>query len=124
MVEAAGATLEEALGNAVRALGEVVCGKPVRTRNETRRVKARGRDLEAMCHNFLEEVLYLADADDFAPAGIRAVAFAPSSIEAELFGGSISRSHRNANAVKAVTYNEFSVSQTPSGCLLRFVLDV
>jgi len=122
-IEAYGATLEKALANAVTGLGEAISGSTGVPQKARRLVEARGRDREAMSHNFMEEVLYLADADDFVPATAKNVTVRGNTATAVLSGCSMAELGIT-NAVKAVTYNELAVRRSSAGWTLLFVLDV
>ncbi len=63
--QATGQTLEQMFTEAANALKETICGKIKILKQQKKEIKINGEDLENLLYNFLEEFLYLLDAEDF-----------------------------------------------------------
>ena len=123
MIQAAGRTRGEMFANAARALKETICGNIAVRPRLTRTIRVRGDDLETVLCGFLEEFLYLLDAEQFLPAEVGSVAVKGGELTAKVRGDNADR-YVFSNSVKAVTYSEMFVRRRGSGWLAQFVLDV
>lgn len=126
-VNAFGRTIEQAFENSALALKEAIAEK-VRVKPAIRKeISVKGRDLDALLYNFLEEFLYLLDAKDFLLSKITKLSIIHKkegfSLNAEVAGDKAS-SHKFTNDVKAITYNEMFVKKDPKKFIIQFVLDV
>lgn len=105
--------------DALAALAELLSsgqdGEPV-----SRRVVAEAPDRPALLAAWLEELVFLAEAEGFEPAGVEAIDLGPDSLEAQVRG----RLGRPPPLVKAVTYHRLAFAAGPDGYRARVVLDV
>jgi SHS2 domain-containing protein len=112
-------TLEELLAEACRAFAELVgasgSGKPARRLLELEILEER-----AIVADWLNELVYLADAHGFVPRRLGSFERTPTGVRAELLGYEDSP----RPLVKAVTYNDLELSGGPRGWHARVVLDV
>lgn len=122
-VQAEGATIEEAFANAALALKEAVCGEIKVGGAVRKRIEVNGADPESLLCAFLEEFLYLLDAEGFLLSEVRAVEIADGRLVAEVAGDAVDK-YDFRNSVKAVTYSEMFIRQEDSRWLVQFVLDV
>ena len=68
-----GKTLEEAFENAALALQEVIT-KGIKIKSIIKKkIEVEGKDKEALLYNFLEEFLFLLDAEDFLLSEIKSI---------------------------------------------------
>ena len=81
-----------------------------------------GNDKEAMLSSFIEELIYLLDADDFVVAKAK-VSVKGKKLNAEIFGYD-SKNYEELDHVKAATYAEMYVKKTSKGWEAQMVLDV
>lgn len=121
-------TLEEAFSTAALAMKEAMIGKLKVKPFMNREIKVTGKDYERLLYEFLEQFLYLLDADDFIMCNIISL-----SIEEELdsfrldciLSGDKASDYKFTNNVKAITYNEMIISESPrGGVVIQFVVDV
>lgn len=122
-IQAEGETIEEVFVNAALALKEAICGDVEVGTSLRRRIEVSGRDMEALLCAFLEEFLYLLDAEGFVLSGVLSVRMSDGRLTAEIEGDDANR-YEFQNSVKAVTYSEMFVRQEGSHWLAQFVLDV
>jgi len=113
-----GKTLEEAFENAALALQEVITKgikiKPIIKKT----IKVEGKDKEALLYNFLEEFLFLLDAEDFLLSKFENLKIKEKSgiyqLEASVTGDK-ANNYEFTNNVKAITYNEMFVKKEKIG---------
>ncbi len=121
--QAFGKNTEEIFENSALALKEAICGKTrIRERKE-KTINAEGKDSESLLYNFLEEILYLLDAEDFMISKIKKISIDKMKITAVISGDKAS-DYNFTNSVKAVTYNEMFVKEQKGKWTAQVVLDV
>lgn len=112
-------TESEVFSEALAALAELLDGgaqgEPAR-----RPVHARAPDRPALLAAWLEELLYLADADGFVPERVAALELGEASLDASVDGKVGSPSP----LVKAVTYHRLELEHGAGAWRARVVLDV
>lgn len=116
-----GATLPELFENAARALMSFTTGQSA---PEVRRVaEVTGEDYEALLVAWLNEVLYLFDSGELAPAEFQVLSLEPGRLTAAVTGRP-----RGAESwrliVKAVTYHQIEVKEAVGGWEATVYLDV
>ena len=60
-----GRNVQEVFENSALALKETICGKIKIKENKERIIKVNGKDFESLLYNFLEEIIFLLDAENF-----------------------------------------------------------
>ena len=92
---------------------------------ETRRIIVEGDSPEDLLINFLREILYLYNGDRWLLREIRVTRIDDNVLEAEARGESLDgRKHEIRKEIKAVTYHQALVRQTPKGWEARVIFDV
>ncbi len=120
--QAFGKSLNDAFENASYALKEVMFGK-IKIKNKIKKkIKIKAKDNEGLLYRFLEQFLFLLDAENFIFNKVK-VKIIGLSLNAEVWGDKAS-SYKFTNDVKAVTYNQMFVKQTSEGWQVQVVLDV
>jgi SHS2 domain-containing protein len=122
-VRALGKTIEEAFVAAAMALKESICGSMAVVPSVGREIVVEGGDLESLLCSFLEEFLFLLDAENFLLSAVRNIEIESGRLTAKVMGSKAS-DYEFSNSVKAVTYNEVSVREEAYGWIAEFVLDV
>ena len=111
-----GGTLAELFANAGRGLMALAIEPQRIEEKEQLPISATGSDLEQLLVNWLSEILYHMDAEGWLFARFSIKACSPTAIAGEGLGERQDpASRRRAVAVKAVTYHQLSVRQTPDG---------
>jgi SHS2 domain-containing protein len=125
---ARGATLDDAFAAAAQALLAATLEDPAAVEErEVRRLELAEPDLELLLLRFLNELVYLRDAELLVlrPRRLRVSLDAGARLEAELAGERIAAGrHRLASDVKAATAHGLSVAKTARGWEARVTLDV
>jgi len=125
--QAIGKTLEEAFENCSLALKETITKKDkIKIKDRIKKeIFIEGRDFENLLYNFLEQILYLMDAEDFLTSKIKKLNIDKKKLklEAVLVGDDFSK-YKLSNDVKAVTYNKMFVKKIKSQWVCQVVLDV
>lgn len=117
-----GRTLNEAFENAVLAVSEYISrGEKIKPKIG-RILEVSGTDLESLFYNFLDELIYLLDAEDFVVAKAN-VTLRGYNLNAELFGDKVSN-YKNLDHIKAATYAEMHIKRKGDSWEAQAVLDV
>jgi SHS2 domain-containing protein len=86
-----------------------------------------GNDLEQLLQNFLEEILYLLDTQNFLLGSVDAISLGKEGgtwqIKALFVGDTLSDEYEIFGDVKAVTYNEMIVNDK-APFMVQVVVDV
>jgi SHS2 domain-containing protein len=109
------ALLEDALDAFEELVGDDPTGTPVR-----HEVVLRSDDPVALLVAWLEELVFLAETEDFVPERLASVEIGADELRAEVEG----RRGRPPHLVKAVTYHGLEVAEREGGWHARVVLDV
>lgn len=119
--QAFGKNLEEQFTNAGLALKETIAEGVEVQPSIKKKIKVRGDDLKGLLYSFLEEFLYLLDAEDFLLGDIEKIKIDEKKFEldADVVGDNASN-YKFVNDVKAITYNEMIVDKK----FVQVVLDV
>lgn len=117
-----GKNKEEAFENSALALKEVICGKIKIKENKEKKIKVKGKDFESLLYVFLEEILFLLEAEKFVISKAK-VKIKGEKIEAIIFGDD-AKDYHFTNKVKAITYNEMAVMKEEGKWKIQAVIDV
>ncbi|VVB79259.1 Protein archease [uncultured archaeon] len=121
--QAFGKTIEQVFVNSALAEKETICGKKKILSKIKKEIKVTGKDNESLLYNFLEQFLYLLDAEDFLLNKIKAIKIVNGKLKATCLGDS-AKKYKFRNSVKAVTYNEMFVKKDKNPWISQVVLDV
>jgi SHS2 domain-containing protein len=120
--------LEDAFSSSALAMKEAIAGKIKIKALNKKEIKVEGKDYERLLYEFLEQILYLLDAEDFIMSEVESL-----KIENSLSGfnlvcivlGDKASKYKFTNDVKAITYNQMLVSENSRGkTVIQFVVDV
>ena len=124
-IEVHGATLTDLFSQAAFALVDLLTDRAMLTGEAERIIRVAGADLEDLWINYLREILYLFNGENFLLKDIPGIKFSELSLEASLLGASYNpRRHAIKTEIKAVTYHRAEVKQTPDGWWGVFIVDV
>lgn len=109
--QAYGKTLNEVFENAVLAIAEYISrGKKIKAA-KGKVIKVSGNDLESLFYNFLDELIYLIDAENFLAVKAK-VTIKGYNLKAELFGDN-TKNYKELDHIKAATYAEMHIKKLP-----------
>lgn len=121
--QAFGKNVEEMFGNSALALKKTICELKIKE-GEEKKIEVKGKDFESLLYNFLEEFLYLLDAEDFLLSRIKDIKLRGFNLKAVVVGDK-AHNYKFTNNVKAVTYSDMFVKKDEAGnWLSQVVLDV
>ena len=118
-------TIEEMFRSATDALNETIRGDIKILEQEGKYFEIEGKDLEGLLYNFLEEFLFLLDAEDFLVARIKnlEINLEDKKIKCSLIGDK-AENYKFTNDVKAVTYHGMSIKNKDGKFICEVILDV
>lgn len=118
-----GKNSEEVFANSALALKETICGKMKIKKKKEKIIKVKGRDFESLLYNFLEEIIYFLDAENFLISNIKEIKIKNFIVKA-IIGGDKASNYKFTNRVKAVTYNEMFIKKEKGKWTSQVVVDV
>jgi len=110
--QAFGKNLEEQFSNSALALRETIA-EGVEVKSKIKKgIKVGGSDMKGLLYSFLEEFLYLLDAEGFLLAEVLEIEIDEKKFEliAEVVGDN-AENYKFVNDVKAVTYNDMEITK-------------
>jgi len=120
--QAYGKTINEAFQNVVSAISNFLArGKRVKSIKK-KKVEVKGHDKESLLYDFIEEIIYLFDAENFVVSKAK-VKITENTLKAELLGDNASN-YKDLDQIKAATYHDMHIKKTKSGWEVQVVLDV
>ncbi len=124
-IEVSGKSEKELYRNAGIAVHDMIADlRSVRPR-EVRNIGVEGRDREDLMINFLREILYLYNGESWLLKNLTILKMEGGRIEATLRGEAFDRSrHALKQEIKAVTYHQAEVKETPRGWKAKVIFDV
>jgi SHS2 domain-containing protein len=123
--EAFGATLEELFANAACALIDLEVDLDTIRPSRELNVKVEGSAWSELLVNWLSEILYLNDAEGWLFRDFRVQQLGEKAITATARGEKFDRArHRVKMLVKAVTYHQLALEETPQGWRVQVYVDI
>lgn len=120
-----GKSIGELYANAAFAVFDIITDLGRVEALETRRIFVEGDSPEDLLVNYLREILYLYNGERWLLRGIRVTRIDDNVLEAEARGEPLDgRKHEIRKEIKAVTYHQVLVRQTPKGWEARVIFDV
>jgi SHS2 domain-containing protein len=144
-VEVHGTTLEGLFSQAALALVDLLTDRTMLSGSTEKLIHIEGSDIDELWINYLREILYLFNGDQFLVKGVQGIAYDCSSspagvdvlplrekntgtgwsLAAHCFGDIYDPCcHVIKTEIKAVTYHRAEVKQTPEGWQGVFIVDV
>jgi len=122
--QAFGNTIEKAFSNSFLALKETIADKTTIKSKIEKTLKVKGNDLQSLLHNFLEEFLYLMEAEHFIASKIKDIKIDEKNLtmNATVLGDN-TKNYTLPNKVKAITYNDILIEKNHKTWKTQIVLD-
>ena len=119
-----GKTLEEVFENSALAIANIMYKGKVKKEKKLR-INVRGKDLESLLYNFLEEFLFLFDSENFLLSDVESIKINEKNltVEAEVSGDD-AKNYKISAHIKAITYNEMFVKKDKDKYTTQVVVDV
>jgi SHS2 domain-containing protein len=123
--EAFGATRAEVFANAARALTDLIVELDTIAPRAEVEVQVAGPDPESVLVNWLSELLYLHDAEGWLFRDFTVRHLADNALLAVARGEKFQRSRHQAKLlVKAITYHQLALQETPEGWRAQVYVDI
>ena len=106
--QAYGKTLKEQFQNALEAMTFIITDNKIKPKI-TKKIEIQGTDKKNLLLNFLEEILFLIDTEQFIPAKAD-VKIKGLNLTATLKGDNI-RNYETKSDIKAITYNQMEITK-------------
>ncbi len=118
-------TLAELFETAALALESIAVETEAIEPRQEYRLEATGEDYESLLVNWLSEVLYWIDGEQLVFHHFRVAEITPSGVTGRGIGERRDpERHRAKLIVKAVTYHQLHVAETPQGWVAEVYLDI
>jgi SHS2 domain-containing protein len=121
--QAFGKTIEEAFKNSALALKKTIVREINVKEKVSKKFSIKGKDNEKKLYCFLEELLFLLDAENFLFSKVKKIKMNNEKLEAEVLGDN-ALNYKFKNDVKAITYNQMFVKFEKGIWKTQVVLDV
>lgn len=122
-----GSTLEEAFQNAAEATANLMWETDKIKLRGKKIVKVTGKDLEQTLVNFLEEILFLYESEDFLVGSVGDLSIHKQEsgyqLESYFLGDQASDKYEILGSIKAVTYNDMMI-ESNDHWLVQVVVDI
>ena len=119
-----GKSLEEQFVNAVIATTSVMFDPEQIEPNEEKNIEVTGKDKQALLYNWLEEVVYLCDAEFFIVHDVKDIKIEQTAegfkATAVFVGDKYKEKYKRHTGVKAPTYSEMEITDK----YVKVVLDI
>jgi len=126
-VEVTGRTRKGLFVNAAEALFDVMIESKTgrKAANRQKKITVEGADLPDLLINFLREVLYLFNGEQFVTGSCEIIEFSNKKLQVRLTGeSSNNKKHLIKTEIKAVTYSGAKVEKIKTGWKARIIFDV
>jgi len=125
--QAFGKTMEEAFSNAALAMFSIITDIKKIKKALKNEIKAEGSDLKSLLYNFLEELLFLIDTENFLLSSIKEISIKEINKKFKLNAvavGDKANNYETHGDIKAVTYNEMRIEENKDKVMVQVVLDL
>ena len=124
-LEVTAATVEELYAGAAFALFDLLTDLTTVRAGRAREITVTGEDAADLLVNFMREVLYAWNGEGFLMKSCLIHHLTNCSLRARLRGESFDPArHQIKQEIKAITYHQASVTETPAGWTGRVICDV
>ena len=124
-------TIDEAFKTAALAIKQAMAEDIEVAQKINRVISVEGKDLQDLLYRFMEEFIFLLDADDFILSDVLDLEVIKDEERnlwtlASTISGDNASSYRFSNDVKAITFNEMKIEEDKENnkVTIYFVLDV
>jgi SHS2 domain-containing protein len=117
-----GKTLEEAFTSCAAAISKILCKEKIKMK-KIYAIKSYGQDNESLLYNFLEEILYLFDTENFILAKVKEIKIKDNKLTAKVIGDNVEK-YEIKCYIKSPTYNDMLVKKEKDKWVIQAVVDV
>jgi len=117
-----GKTLEEVFENSALAISSIYSKEKKISLKSKKKISVKGRDKESLLYNFIEELIFLVDSENFVVSKAK-VSIKNTSLTAEIYGDDV-KNYTDLDQIKASTYHDMYIKKTKKGWEAQVVVDV
>ncbi len=122
--QAFGKSIEEAFANSSLAMFNAMYKEKIKS-TKTIEISAEGHDLLSLLYNFLEELIFYLDSENFFLSEVKNIKIDKKEFKLiATLGGDAAENYKIGLDVKAVTYSDMQVSERDGKWVTQVVLDV
>lgn len=120
-----GKNISEVFVNAAMGLLSLIIDLKEVDLKETRHIEVTAPDREALLVNWLNELVFLSDAEGILFKDFKVVGITETSLKIQAGGEKIKRNkHHLKREVKAATYHRLKIEQTTEGWRAQVIFDI
>ena len=124
-IEAWGSSLEDTFVSAVHGLASILSDLPGGDQPLTRKIRIEAESLPSLLVQFLNEIIYLEETEDFLPGKVTHLKIKNNDLDATLTGAIFDPKIHTLNAhIKAATYHELEIVEEEDKVRVRVIFDV
>lgn len=124
-LEAWGSDIEEAITSTAQGLISLLTLPSTSKQHLSRSIRIEAESLQGLLVGFLNEIIYLEDAEDFIPGRITSLRVGGNSLQATLYGEHFDPQVHVLNAhIKAATYHGLEIVQKEDIVRIKVIFDV
>lgn len=117
-----GKNLGEIFENSALAISKIYSKTKKISAKKKKKITIKGKDNEALLYNFIEELIFLVDSEDFVVSKAR-VKVKENSLTADIYGDDV-KNYKDLDQIKSSTYHEMYIKKTKKGWEAQTVVDV
>ena len=124
--QAYGKSLGEAFGNAALAMFSVIIDTNKVSGTIKKDIECSSKDLKALLYDFLEELVFLIDTEDFLLSSVEEIKIFKDELYflRAVVTGDKADNYEPSGDIKAVTYNEMEIKKGKDKVMVQVVLDL
>jgi SHS2 domain-containing protein len=120
-----GGSIKELFVNAANAMTDLMVKADISGKGAKRKLIVEGEDLPDLMVRWLSEILYLFNGEHKLVRTIEIDSVNPTQLQSNVNVVSLNRSrHEILREIKAVTYHQIAVEETPDGWEARVIFDI
>ena len=120
-----GGNIKELFVNAANARTDLMVKADVREKGAKRKLIVEGEDLPDLMVRWLSEILYLFNGEHILVRAIEIGSVSSTRLQSKLNAVSLNKGHHEIlREIKAVTYHQIAVEETPHGWEARVIFDI
>ncbi len=123
-LRARGATLAELLAAAAQGMFSILVEEGGVAERQAVEVEVEAADAEELVHGWLRELLYRFSADGLVFGRFEVEEATPRRVRAVCHGEPFDPDRHQGTEIKAVTWHDFRVEQTPEGWVAEVLFDI
>ena len=124
-IKAWGKDLEGAFTSAAHGLAFLMSDQLSNKQTITRRIRIKAGSLQSLLIQFLNEIIYLEETENFLPGAVADLTIGGCYLDATLSGDSFDPEIHSINAhIKAATYHRLEIEEKEDEVTIKVIFDV